>query len=299
METRMHSSISRLGFTICFLWIGSSSLFAWSTDGHVIVCKIAETYLKPSARKVIDELLVVPDEPEKKRSISDPRLCTWADAIRSGAVYDKKYPNHRTWHYINIELKVKEEDFKVKEEEDHVVSAIPKFVKVLKNREETSENRKEALLFIIHFVGDMHQPLHCSNRNDDKGGNMQPIKSFKGTTRDRMNLHSVWDDNMVQAEKGELTVDDYVKRLTEEIKEQDRKTWAKGDTKLWAWEAHMFGVKHVYQFTDGKVFPLPGKGDIELTDENYVQANKPIVREQLKKAGVRLAWILNDCFPEK
>lgn len=279
----------RLFLTLLALILIPASLQAWGEDGHVIVSKIAESYLKPAAKLGIKDLL---DE----RAISDPRICVWADLIRSGAIYDRKYPNHRTWHYINIELQEREEDYKPEEQKDHVVGAISQFIKIVKDPQETKENRKEALMFVIHFVGDMHQPLHCSNRNDDRGGNLQLVKSFRGKEEPRLNLHSVWDTSMVKADRGDLENEDYAKRLVAEIEEKQREAWSKGDAKIWAWENHLIGMQEVYLFSDGTLFPDRSEAPVELTDENYIKTKKPIVREQLKKAGVRLAWVLNHCF---
>lgn len=281
-------------FPTCLLALLVTPLVAlgWADDGHVVVCKIAEAYLKPAARAAIQELL---DE----RPISDPRLCVWADLIRSGATYDRKYPSHRTWHYVNLELQEREEDYDPKQMKDHVLEAIPRFAKIMNDPSRSKEDRKEALLFVIHFVGDMHQPLHCSNRADDKGGNLQPIKSFRGETENRLNLHWIWDTHLFKAERGELSNEDFVKRLLAEITEKDRETWASGDSYAWGWESHLIGVNEIYRFTDGTILPLPDEPVAELTDENYIQRKLPIVRTQLKRGGVRLASVLNAAFEAK
>jgi hypothetical protein len=265
------------------------SAWSWSRDGHVIVAKIAETTLTPEARSGIKDLL-------DGRPISDERLCTWADLIRSSAAYERKYPNHKTWHYIDIEVGTKEEDFKPPADNNHVLGAIDRFKKVLKDTKADKEDRKEALLFLVHFVGDMHQPLHCTERDLDRGGNLQVVKSFDGKEGNRLNLHSVWDGQMVAAARGELTVEDYAKRLAEEIKPEERKLWEKGDPKQWAWEGYTVCVERVYKFTDGTVLPKRDAGPVELTQENYIKANRSVIPEQLKKGGVRLSKVLNECF---
>lgn len=151
------------------------------------------------------------------------------------------------------------------------------------------------LYFLVHFVGDMHQPLHCGNRDDDRGGNLQPVKSVFGKEEDKLNLHKVWDGHLVKAARGELTVDDFSKRLLNDIKEEDRAKWSKGETKDWAWESHMIVVKNVYNYRTGEELP---KEAIDLNDDNYMKANVPIVVEQLKKGGIRLAMVLDECFGE-
>jgi hypothetical protein len=125
---------------------------------------------------------------------------------------------------------------------------------------------------------------------------MQPIKSFNGKAEDKMNLHKVWDGHMVSAVRGQLTVDDFTKRLLGEITEKDRENWDKTSVKEWAWESHRITVERVYRFTDGTPLPKIDATPADLTEENYIKANRPIVPEQLNKGGVRLAKVLNDCF---
>jgi len=271
--------------------VSSSPCFAWGEDGHVIVSRIAEAYLCPSAKAKIKELL-------DNRSIADPRLCAWADLIRSSGVLNRKYKNNDKWHYINIELKEKAETFKPDDSGDHVVGAVEKFQKVLMDKTASKEDRKEALLFIIHFIGDLHQPLHCCHRDEDRGGNLQLIKSFCGSTEPRLNLHWIWDTHLLKAEKGEITREDFATRLLAEISEDQKTEWRKGSITDWVWDSHCVAARTVYRLTGGDDLPARGEQAVELTDDNYAKANRPIVREQLKKGGVRLAKVLNDCFPE-
>ena len=270
---------------------------AWWEDGHVIVAKIAENYLTPEARAGIKDLLG--DNREGERAISDVRICTWADLIRSSGELNRKYPKNDTWHYINIELKMKQEDFKPSADGNDVIGAIERFKKVLKDPKAEKQDRKEALLFLVHFLGDMHQPLHTGNREDDRGGNLQPVKSVGGKPESKLNLHKVWDGYLVNAIKGDLTNEDLVKRLLDEIKDADRTKWEKGDVKQWVWESHAIVVDRVYKFSDGNELPKRDAPAVELTDTNYMKENQPFVREQLKKGGVRLAVVLNECFAVK
>jgi hypothetical protein len=270
---------------------------AWWEDGHVIVARIAESRLTKEAQAGIKDLLG--DNVEGERAISDSRICNWADLIRSSGALNRKYPRNDTWHYINIEIKEKKEDFKPADDNDHVLGAIERFKKVLKDPNASKEDRKEALLFLVHFIGDMHQPLHTGNRDDDRGGNLQPIKSVLGKVEDKINLHKVWDGYILQAERGDLTNDDFAKRLIEEIKTEEREKWCKGEVADWVWDSHAIVVERVYKFSDGKDLPKRDDPAIELTAENYVKGNQPIVREQLKKGGVRLAKVLNECFEAK
>jgi len=195
-------------------------------------------------------------------------------------------------------LKQKMEDFRPDESGDHVIGAIEKFQRIVTDGNASKDDRKEALLFIIHFVGDLHQPLHCCHRDEDRGGNLQLVKSFCGATEAKLNLHWVWDTHLLKAEKGEVTREDFATRLLGEISEDQKTEWRKGTVRDWVCDSHCVATKTVYCFADGQALPARDQPAVELTDENYAKANRPIVREQLKKGGVRLAKLLNDCFPE-
>src|ERR1700733_4229386 len=94
---------SRFGCSLIVLLGVPCAGNAWWEDGHVIVAKIAESYLTPAARAGVKDLLG--DGPAGERAISDVRICTWADLIRSSGQLNRKYPKNDTWHYINIEIK--------------------------------------------------------------------------------------------------------------------------------------------------------------------------------------------------
>lgn len=292
-------------FAVVYLTSVPSTATAWWEDGHIIIAKIAESQLSAEAKAGIKELLG--ENQEGERNISDTRICNWADLIRSSGMLNRKYPKNDTWHYINIELKDKRDTFKLAEDGNHVIGAIERFKKVIADPKADKQDRKEAIYFVVHFLGDMHQPMHTGNREDDRGGNLQPVKSVevggKVLLVDSLgkghNLHKVWDGHLVAAVKGELTNDDFVKRALDEIKEEDRVKWTKGTVTDWVWDSHQIVVDRVYKYSDGTDLPKRGDPAVELTDKNYMKDNTPIVREQLKKGGVRLAKVLNECFEVK
>jgi hypothetical protein len=278
--------VNRIAWMICLITPTLSQ--AWDTTGHIAVGKIAEAHLTAEAKAGIKELL-------GERPISDLRICTWADLIRNSSMYDRKYPEHRTWHYINLELGHLKAEYKPTEKDDSVYGAIERYRKKVTDPELSEEDRKEALMFVVHFLQDMHQPLHCGNRNDDKGGNMQPIRSFDGVIEERLNLHWVWDKHLIEVQSGGLTPEDFALRLNGEIIPEEKKRWSEGSVADWIWESHEITVNRVYSFQDGKPFPKD-ESPIDLTVNNYIKDRSAIARIQLKKSGIRLAWILNDIF---
>ena len=263
--------------------------WAWGEDGHRVTARIAETRLSDKAKAGIRELL-------GERAITDKDVCLWPDMIRGQAAFKGKYPDNATWHYIDIDITTADPDpVKICVNDNCVLGAIERFKKVLKDRTVGEQERREALYSLVHFVGDLHQPLHCGCRNDDKGGNRLRVQyldqELKGNRP--LNLHWVWDENLVKAAEDGLGWEDYAKRLNDKIAAEDAATWSKTKTKDWILEAHGQVKKWVYQGIPND-WPLDDK-PFQL-DAEYVKRGKPVVEEQLQKAGVRLAKVLNEVF---
>jgi len=142
---------------------------AWGPKGHELVGKIADKHLTKQSSDAISELL----EGHQFKGLSDGRLPNWADKIRGISIYKAKYKNNDKWHFLDIDVDRKLDEIKLKdvEKDDNVLMALKQFKAILKDPEKTTVQRREALFFIAHFVGDLHQPLHCAMRNNDRGGN--------------------------------------------------------------------------------------------------------------------------------
>src|SRR5262249_4344901 len=143
----------------------------------------------------------------------------------------------------------------------------------------TSEKRREALQFLIHFIGDMHQPLHSSDHGD-RGGNTVQVQ-FHGR---KTNLHSLWDSGIL----GALGPEDQLFPDLSRESARRRKKWAKGTVTQWAEEAHKVGRKTVY----GKL-PKSADGALLTIDARYEAVGAPVIRQQIERAGARLAAVLN------
>lgn len=267
------------------------SAFGWGADGHTVVGRIAETHLTPAAKERVRELI-------GERSLGDNGVASWADLIRGSAELRRKYKNNDRWHYINFDIATKLEAAVPTASGDDVIGAVEKFMKVVVDPAVDKDDRKEALFFLVHFVGDLHQPLHSCARNDDRGGNLQLVKYHKDKDA-KLNLHRVWDSHILKAEMAGLTTDDFAKRTGEAITKEQLAAWQKGNVRDWVKDSHAVGAKTVYQLTDGTALPARDQPAIELTDDNYINTNRPVVREQLQKGGVRLALLLNELFAEK
>jgi hypothetical protein len=268
-------------------FIVPTHVWAWGTEGHVVTARIAEAHLSDRAKAGIKELI-------GERSISDKDVCTWADAIRNSAMYKTKYPDNQTWHYINLDVTEVNPDPNAKQFGDrNVLAAIERFRKVLKDPKIEANERKEALFFLVHFIGDMHQPLHCGSRGDDKGGNRVMVSLPKNLKS--LRLHGIWDTDLVRQAMNELTADDYASRLDNRLNDEERSKVIDGEVKDWVLESQKQSKEFAYAGIPGD-WPLDGKA-FEITEE-YVKNALPVIEKQLQRGGLRLAKVLNEVFAE-
>jgi hypothetical protein len=244
-----------------------AKLLAWGPEGHIVVSKIAAVRLTPSAKTGVKQLLA-------RHSLDS--VANYADQIRP------QHPETYNWHFVDIPKDATDydpnRDCKPTPKGDCVIAELARAQKDLKNRSLTKAKRAEALKFIVHFVGDLHQPLHCSD-NDDRGGNDVKVK-FLGKAS---NLHRVWDSDIIT--EVNLSAADYADQLDSWLDSQDTATIEKGTVTDWALASHKLAKDDAYN--------IPADGNL---DTSYVDANQPIIDQQLAFAGLRLAAILNAAF---
>jgi hypothetical protein len=246
----------------------SPPAWAWGPEGHEIIAGIALRELTPSVRSQVARLLggagvMVQDS-------------NWADEIR-----DQRRDTGR-WHFVDIPLNAPGYDARRDcPAQDCVVAQIEKDRRIVANPRLDDNVRAEALRFLIHFVADVHQPLHAED-DGDKGGN--DIKVYQG--RKRTSLHRIWDGEVVEASgrDPEAVAEDIERSLSP----AQRKAWASGSPAQWANEAHAIARDEIYP-------PLRERRDVRLP-RDYALQQAPVARLQLAKAGVRLAWLLNGTF---
>jgi len=202
-------------------------------------------------------------------------ISSWPDQIR------RERPATGTWHYIDIQITQSRLDMaRDCPKNDCVIAKIAEFRKVVVDPAVTAEQRKEALMFLVHFVGDMHQPLHSAD-NHDKGGNDVKLDFFGRPS----NLHSVWDSGLL----GRIGQENALfTQLSEALTEKRARKWGKGSVEEWANQAHKAGQKVVY----GKLPKAPAGGQVTI-DTAYERLADAVIRTQLEKAGARLAMLLN------
>jgi hypothetical protein len=242
-------------------------LYAWGPEGHNLVARIADAQLTPAARAKVAEIL--------GPGVTMASVSSWADSVR------RDRPDTGPWHYVDIPIDKKHLDMARDCLKDQcVIKAIENFEAVLRDPNAPREKRKEALMFVIHFVGDMHQPLHSSD-NKDKGGNDTHV-AYNGR---QTNLHSLWDGLMLQRIGTEDAL--FAGMSAESMKH--KKKWSRGSVENWAEQAHKDAVSITY----GKL-PKSADGKPAVITPQYEAAADPLIRTQIEKAGARLARVLNE-----
>ena len=261
--------VASLAFAIW--WLSHTAAFAWGGEGHHIVARIAADELTPRAKAAVADLL---GGDATARMI---QTSTWADEIRPNR------PETAPRHYANIEITSTGYDAaRDCPNDDCVVGQVERDARIIGDPAISKPVRADALRFLIHFVGDMHQPLHCAD-NHDHGGNSVRV-AFEGR---RTNLHAIWDTAVVQALGS--SEDEVAAGLEKEITQQDRTDWRRGSASDWANETFGVAKASVYQGVQGR-----GSNNAPLIlPPEYAISQRAIVAMQLERAGVRLAGLLN------
>ena len=261
---------NRMG-RLVVLWLAvAPPLYGWGAVGHALVARLAMARLSPKATAAVAEILG-PDA-------TLAGISSWADQIRNSR------KDTGPWHYVDIQIAAARLDMKRDCPDGACILAkIEQFEHTVKDKNEPAEKRKEALMFLVHFLGDMQQPLHCSD-NHDKGGNDVKLTFFGRPT----NLHSLWDSGLL-ARMG--TEDELFAQLNQDLSPKRARKFAQGNLKDWASQSHRQSQLVVY----GKL-PAAEKGAVIPLAESYEPPATAVVREQLERGGARLAKILNATF---
>ena len=266
------SFVRFLYIALCF-GISATPAYAWWSDEHRVITLIAEKHLTRHSRDQINFLI---------GGESLATLSLWADQIKS----QQSWAHTRSWHYVNTERGQSFSSYQPKTEGD-ILWALTHFYKKLSNGQLSLQRRRQALLFFIHFAGDIHQPLHVGIRAD-RGGNKVPVIWYERSKS--FNLHQVWDGLLT---KNDLSSAENAQRLLKGATEQKISQWQHSSFTDWARESQQL-LNNVYRFKQSdKKAMVPNLGD------QYLLTNRPVAEERLLQAGIRIAYYLNQAFIEK
>lgn len=277
----MQKWISQL-FLTSFIFLFSLSCFSWNAVGHMLVANIAYQNLKPNVKNKVDNLVsyIQKEYPNMKSFVY---ISTWPDAIRS-----QKIDMFSRWHYIDIPFSDDGTPIKNTIDTDNAVWAVTTMQQVITNNDANNFERARFLAFLVHIVGDLHQPLHAVSRisaqhpDGDQGGNLFHVRYHNQEVK----LHHLWDIGV-----GDFDVDsnmNTINAMTETITAQyPENMFGKKihdvNPQMWANESLENAKKYVYDTAENQ----------SVTTE-YVETGKKFSEQQVALAGYRLANLLNE-----
>jgi len=246
----------------------SPSVWAWGRIGHRVAAQMAESRLTPHALAAVHDLLG-PGE-------SLAGISTWADEHRN--------PNSGAWHYVDVPITESRYDPKYCPPRGCVVSKIGEFRRVLMNPLADKLEKQEALKYLVHSIEDLHQPMHVAD-NNDRGGNLTQVQFLNRGS----NLHSVWDSKII--EHASEDKQKWLGDINSLANARNIIEWSKGMPEDWATES-LQAAKEAYYLPGTRTVMRSGA---RLGDD-YCRTALPVIRSQLAKAGIRLAFLLNEIF---
>ena len=268
------------------LSLTSLNAFAWGPTGHRVVGAVAERYLEPAIAVKIQKIL-------EGQTLS--RVSNWSDEIKSEP---ETYSHTYNWHYTDW----KDEDHQHDETNSSgkLMTAIKEQMAILKDEKSTLESKNFALKFIVHLVGDLHQPLHVGN-GLDQGGNKCRVTFHKK----EMNLHQLWDEAMIDFTN--LSYSELANYVSQGRTKEEYQSWKKGTPLDWALESKVLRGKIYPADVNPSEKPLTLKqycrSDIVVASEDmpklsyeYSYKFVPVVEKRLYQAGLRLATMLNQAL---
>ncbi|MEM6697872.1 MAG: S1/P1 nuclease [Bacteroidota bacterium] len=298
---------------VLFLSLFQLQAYAWWDAGHLVTAAIAYKNLNPTAKEKVDKLVkfLKRDYPYTNNFLA---LSTWPDDLKGEGVYA-----YSTWHYTNIPYNPYGVAIPRQPEVD-IIWAIDQAKEILASSKARDVEKARQLAFLIHFVGDLHQPLHSTSyfNNDlpagNRGGNDFPIASF-GKWR---NLHACWDDgcgylsdytdiNPYGEPREPISKKEVVRinELADKIMKAHPKEGIVGlallDQDFWALESHKLAIEYGYK----GVLTIDGDGRKKYIQPNdpvseyYLEQGQKVVERRLAMGGYRLAMVLNSIFPEE
>ncbi|KAL1223319.1 Endonuclease 2 [Cardamine amara subsp. amara] len=273
-----------------WLLYAAPKIHGWGIQGHEIVCKIAQTRLDETASKAVKELLPASAEGDLSS------LCLWADHVKF------RYHWSSPLHYINTPDVCSYQytrDCKDEDGEKHrcVAGAIYNYTTQLLTyntaaSSKSQYNLTEALLFLSHFMGDIHQPLHVSFASD-KGGNTIEVHWY----RRKANLHHIWDSSIIETAEEDL-YNAELEGMVDAIKKNITTEWA-DQVKIWESCTNKTACPDIYASEGIKAacdWAYKGVTEGDTLEDEYFYSRLPIVYQRLAQGGVRLAATLNKIF---
>lgn len=296
--------------------------FTWNSQGHIIIAKIAQKRLSEKTKKTIQSILFdhdlafVANFPDQAKKIKN-FVC----------VNKINLKGNPKWHYLDLTISKyinkKNKEDKTKEfissvylnllkqlnkKEKYIYgkceNIISKLKKSIKNLNLNKENAKEDLINIVHFIGDLTNPLHNADDND-KGGGLKSVFIENSNEKEYTSLHLAWDRFLnTESQLKQLDIDAIVNKLNEEINKTDKKQikdWENESLEEISFEASKIAIEIYNKFYDSynkQKYATYKNNQHVIIDKEYIDYFRPKIENQLKKAGVKLAAVLEKALAE-
>jgi S1/P1 Nuclease len=269
---------------------------SWGDDGHKATALIAQRCLTPAVKTKIAAMLAADVDPLTPHDLASE--ATWADKYRDMDNRTKHYDQTQNWHFVDMEID--NPDLNAAcfgraplragtlasngPAKACAIDKIEQFAAELAEPDTDAEEKLIALKFLLHFVGDIHQPLHSSD-NHDRGGNSVKVTVDGFSHKSSDELHGFWDTQFVDAIAVPPAA--LAMNLLAQITPADASVWATGSPEDWQLEAFNLARADTY----GN--PPLSKDTLQHLDSNYVDTAEVDVSLQLSRAGIRVAYMLN------
>jgi hypothetical protein len=294
--SRLRRCVSALVLASLLL-LPASNCFAWGPGGHMMTAQIAFARLNPRARAELTRLIAIPIRPSAvtSRSLDFVTASVWADDVKRLSGFEFSGDEH----FADFPFRVDRTRLPRLPKDANVLNALKRYVGVLRTSTDDNE-RAQALRFVIHYVGDIHQPLHCSTRVDrrhpqgDQGGNLFLVSLVRGRRAD-VKLHSFWDSGLRTFPSRGISpppmneITDAVAAVLRENPDTDPDIHLDRpeDFDGWARESSALAQESAYDRL------RPG-GLVSMT---YRRDGAVVARRRVAWGGYRLAALLNSLFP--
>lgn len=282
----------------------SSPARAWGPNGHAIVADIAQAHLTPEALAEARTLLAA----EGHNSLD--QVASWPDTIGHLPRKAGGAPETLAWHYVDTSVfNTVYEQQRDCPDKACVTEKLPEQERILADRSAPAAERLAALKWVVHLVGDIHQPLHTAERDHDKGGNAVRLSYYGNTQNGHMNLHSLWDEGVIDHATGLSVGPHYTISFPDAAREADKLNGQITETETAFWTRDI-GAGHEHAtavaWTDEShalaetiaYGALTATKNAELGDD-YTSLAWPVIRLRLEQAGIRLAAVLNVALGQK
>jgi hypothetical protein len=236
--------------------------WAWGQTGHRVVGLVAEQHLTSKARKKVARVL-------QDNSLAE--VANWMDDIKSDAAYNHTHD----WHWVTIPDGMKYEQTP-KNPKGDLVMKLEELVPALKSHKLSAAQEQEYLKYLVHLVGDLHQPMHVGGK-DDTGGNAVRVQWFSQNS----NLHRIWDSDMIDGKDLSYTE---LACFVGEATPAQKQAWQKGTIRDWAYGMMAYRPQ---------IYKVPADGKLSY---RYSYENFDTVELLLLQGGIRLAGILNEIY---